>query len=457
MAPDDVAGTTGAAWGQLHCSILQFDQLQLRHPTQHSPGRLVRQNGQTSCRSRGAQSFYQRRFSFLAADPDLLEEVIETELVVGGDVAATIGGVDQRAGQRMSRAVLQRIEVQAPVGEFDTAIGLARNVRIVRNHEDGVPGIVQLAENLQHDGFVDFVEVTGGFVGENQLWLVDQRACDGYALLLSAGKLRGKMSQAIAQADSLQRFASLPLVRHTVKILGEHNVFDGGQIGDQMKLLKDEADFLGAVADHFAFAQLCQVDAIDNHAPGGQLVQASQNIDECGFAGAGRPHQRDPFPGSDAKAQAVDRAQRPIFLGERFDGNLCGGAHASPRKTAAGRILASRRKGYAPAIATMMVSATATGYTIKRGRAATPKTVLPSHMESKIPTLAPRTPPAKPRSAASARKRRNTRRVAPPIAFIKPTSLRRSMATLVIAAITQSVVRTSTSATVAERMPLIRL
>src|SRR6266849_6343755 len=84
----------------------------------------------------------------LPADPDLLEQVIEADLVVARDVAATIGGVDQRAGKRMSRSVLRGIEVQASVGEFDTSIGLARNVRIVRNHEDGVPGIVQLAENL---------------------------------------------------------------------------------------------------------------------------------------------------------------------------------------------------------------------------------------------------------------------------------------------------------------------
>src|SRR5437868_2948652 len=308
MAPDDVAGTTGAARGQLHCSILQFDQLQLRHPTEHSPGRLVRQNGQTSCRSRGAQSFYQRWLSLLAANPDLLKEVIETDLVVGRNVAATIGGVDQRAGQRMSRAVLQRIEVQASVGEFDTAIGLAGNVRIVRNHEDGVPGIVQLAENLQHDSFVDFVEIAGGFVGKNQLRLINEGASDSHALLLATRKLRGKMRQAIAQADSLQCLASLLLIRYAVKILREHNVFDGRQVRNKVKLLENETDFLGPVANHFAFAELCQVDAIHNHAPGSQLVQASQNIDECGFAGAGRPHQRDPFPWSDAKVQAVDGA-----------------------------------------------------------------------------------------------------------------------------------------------------
>src|SRR5258707_15865366 len=103
----------------------------------------------------------------------------------------------------MTRAVLQGIEVQAPVGEFDTAIGLAGDIRVVRNHEDGVPGIVQLAENLQHDGFVDFVKVAGGFVGENQLRLVNEGASDSHAPLLATRKLRGKMSQAIAQADSL--------------------------------------------------------------------------------------------------------------------------------------------------------------------------------------------------------------------------------------------------------------
>src|SRR5205823_9383007 len=57
------------------------------------------------------------------------------------------------------------------------------------------------------------------------------------------------------------------------------------------------------------------------------------------------------------------------------------GTHASPRKTEAGRMLASRRSGYALRIATMIVRATATGYTISRGRAATPKTALPKPID----------------------------------------------------------------------------
>ncbi len=47
-------------------------------------------------------------------------------------------------------------------------------------------------------------------------------------------------------------------------------------------------------------------------------------------------------------------------------------------------------------MATRIVRATETGYTMRRGRAATPNTVLPSQMESKRPAAAPTIPPARP-------------------------------------------------------------
>ena len=56
--------------------------------------------------------------------------------------------------------------------------------------------------------------------------------------------------------------------------------------------------------------------------------------------------------------------------------------------------------------------------------------------EQQAQRAAPTNPPARPSRAASARNSRRTRRVAPPMAFIKPTSFLRSIATLVMAAIT---------------------
>jgi len=96
-----------------------------------------------------------------------------------------------------------------------------------------------------------------------------------------------------------------------------------------MELLEHEANLFGTIPNEFAFAELREINSIDNDAPGSQRIQAAKNIDERGLAGTGGAHQRNPLARCDAETQPIDGAQRTIFLGERFDGNL-GGAHASP-------------------------------------------------------------------------------------------------------------------------------
>ena len=91
----------------------------------------------------------------------------------------------------MAGTVLRGVEVETPVSEFDTAVGLAGDVWIVRDHQNRMASVMQFAENFQDDFFVRFIEIAGGLVGQNDFRLIDQRACDGYALLLSTGELRG--------------------------------------------------------------------------------------------------------------------------------------------------------------------------------------------------------------------------------------------------------------------------
>jgi len=92
----------------------------------------------------------------------------------------------------MARTMLRRVKVQVAVSKLDTAVSLPRDVRVVRHHQDVLAGVVQFAENLDNDGFVGFVEIAGGLVGENDLRLIDQRARNRNALLLAAGELRGR-------------------------------------------------------------------------------------------------------------------------------------------------------------------------------------------------------------------------------------------------------------------------
>jgi len=53
------------------------------------------------------------------------------------------------------------------VSEFDAAAGVAGDVHIVRDHEDGVAGLVELAKDVDDDVFIGFVEIACGFVRED--------------------------------------------------------------------------------------------------------------------------------------------------------------------------------------------------------------------------------------------------------------------------------------------------
>src|SRR6266849_9149895 len=99
--------------------------------------------------------------------------MIETDFVVGGNGRATIRGVRQRTIQGMAWAMLRGVEMQMAVSQLDAAVGLARNVRVVRHHQDGVASVVQFTEYLDDDGFVGLVEVSGRLVGKNDFRLID--------------------------------------------------------------------------------------------------------------------------------------------------------------------------------------------------------------------------------------------------------------------------------------------
>src|SRR5256885_12453404 len=72
--------------------------------------------------------------------------------------------------------------------------------RIMCYHDDGFSSLA--AKRLQHhQHFLRRmgVQISGGLVGDDQAWVRDQRACDGYALFLPAGELPGQMARAISE------------------------------------------------------------------------------------------------------------------------------------------------------------------------------------------------------------------------------------------------------------------
>src|SRR5262252_9225568 len=83
-------------------------------------------------------------------------------------------GFAVRAKLRRFEEVACGVHGEVTVSEFDAPAGIARDVHIVGNHDDGVTGLVEFAKNVDDNLFVGFIEVACGLVGENELGLIDE-------------------------------------------------------------------------------------------------------------------------------------------------------------------------------------------------------------------------------------------------------------------------------------------
>jgi hypothetical protein len=149
------------------------------------------------------------------------------------------------------------------VMQLDSAISEAGDDGVVRNHYDGASLAMQLAQQAQDDFFIDCVQISSGFIGQNDLRIVDQGAGDANPLLFSAGELSGQVPGAVFQADMRQRLQGFLLVGHAVEVLGQHDIFERGEIGNQMELLKDEANFFRARPAQIQRGKLGHVFAVE--------------------------------------------------------------------------------------------------------------------------------------------------------------------------------------------------
>ena len=176
---------------------------------------------------------------------------------------------------------------------------------IVRDHDDGAPLLVEFAQQAQDDFFVHGVEIAGGLVGQNNLWIVDQGARNADALLLASGELRRQVTGAVFEAHAVERFERFFFVGHAVEVLREHDVLNRGEIGNHVKLLKDKADGFGANVIEIGGAEAGDVLSVKPDFASGGAVEASDEIDHGALAGTRGPHHRDPLAGRNGERDVV--------------------------------------------------------------------------------------------------------------------------------------------------------
>ena len=105
--------------------------------------------------------------------------------------------------------------------------------------------IVSLAEVFQDFGRVLCIEVSGWLVGKQHLWLIQQGPSKSRALAFATAELPWRVFEAVRQTKPVEQLAS-PLfsVFRTRCDAGGQHVVQYGQVWDEMKLLKDEADVI---------------------------------------------------------------------------------------------------------------------------------------------------------------------------------------------------------------------
>ena len=125
------------------------------------------------------------------------------------------------------------------------AAGVSGDVFGVGDQNDRAPFGVKLFE--QSEDFVAALAIQGarGLVGENHRRVVHQSPGNGDALLLAAGKFRGTMRGAVAEAEACEqaRGALDALVLGQARVhRGNLDVLAGAGRGQQIIFLKNEAE-----------------------------------------------------------------------------------------------------------------------------------------------------------------------------------------------------------------------
>jgi hypothetical protein len=99
---------------------------------------------------------------------------------------------------------------------------------------------------------------------------------------------------------------------------GEFDIFAGGEHGNEVIHLEDEADMAGSPFGEFAFGGASEVLSADDDGPGGRAVESGDEIEEGGFAGPGRSHESEVAAGFDAEVHSGEDGDDDLVAAEFF-------------------------------------------------------------------------------------------------------------------------------------------
>ena len=112
------------------------------------------------------------------------------------------------------------------VAQSNLALGQSRHLRIVRHHNDRVALTMQIAKKIRNDGLIGGIEIAGRLIRQQDRRIINKRPRNADTLLLAAREFTGQMLNSIAKTNPFQSSLGLGFIRHRMKILRQHHVFN---------------------------------------------------------------------------------------------------------------------------------------------------------------------------------------------------------------------------------------
>lgn len=173
---------------------------------------------------------------------------------------------------------------------FDDVVDRGQ-VGAVVSDQDGRGGLLvsEAGDQADDDGAAFVIEGTGGFVDQENGGVVHQGTGDVDALALAAGELVGAPAGLVGQADGVEQFHG-PVVGAAwvaaVDVCHDLELFGGGEGGQQVGLLKDDADLVAAQVGEVTAVQAGGGRAVDGDGAGIGGDEGGGDGKKAGLAGA---------------------------------------------------------------------------------------------------------------------------------------------------------------------------
>ena len=189
---------------------------------------------------------------------------------------------------------------------------------VVRHNDERLPQfLIQLTQKRLYRLTGSAVKIAGGFVGQHNVGVVDQGSGDCNALLLAAGERAGAVLEAIRQPDAGQKVVRLVfylLLGSSLDEGGNHDVFQGRKLWQEMVRLEDEADTATSEIRQPPVRKLRQVNPGTADTALRRPVQAPDQMQQRAFPGTRRAYDRHHLLAGNLHLHALQNFNRGIGL-----------------------------------------------------------------------------------------------------------------------------------------------